>query len=182
MADDTYEPPKHGWTCFHCGETFKTFGSARDHFGADPSAQPGCLIDQVALEEGGKPERGRGLLVALRKVEAELTRYREEDTELHREIHRLHSDHRQALVREEEKGYARGLRDGVNLPADSPERAALVAPRWLNTQASSYWQQGCDFGKAGHRLSQAMNDYRWPCPGFQAGFDFGRLQRQDINK
>lgn len=60
------------WNCFHCGEVFTTFGSARDHFGAKPDAEPGCLIDQVALEEGGKHERGRGLLMTLRKAEAEL--------------------------------------------------------------------------------------------------------------
>jgi hypothetical protein len=68
--------PKHGWTCFHCGETFKTPGSAREHFGATPNAKPGCVIDQVALEEGGKPERGRGLLMALRKLEVEVERLR----------------------------------------------------------------------------------------------------------
>jgi hypothetical protein len=34
-----------------------------------------------------------------------------EDTELHREIYRLKADHATALRREEEKGYARGLRD-----------------------------------------------------------------------
>lgn len=62
------------WTCFHCGETFTTPGGASDHFGATPEAQTGCLIDRVALEEGGKPERGRGLLMALRKVEDEIAR------------------------------------------------------------------------------------------------------------
>lgn len=128
MGADTYEPPRHGWTCFYCGETFKTVGSAADHFGNNMhTAEPGCLIDyRVQVEEGGKPERGRGLLMALRKVEAELARYREEDTNLHRQIHGMQSAHNTALMREEEKGYARGLRDGVNLPADSPERASVA--------------------------------------------------------
>lgn len=27
-AVETYPMPKHGWTCFHCGETFTTVGSA----------------------------------------------------------------------------------------------------------------------------------------------------------
>lgn len=56
------------WRCFHCDEVFTTPGAARDHFGVE-SDEPGCLIDRVALEEGGKPERGRGLLMALRKTE-----------------------------------------------------------------------------------------------------------------
>lgn len=56
-----YAPP-HGWTCFHCGETFMTVGGARDHFGAEPSATPGCMLHVQLGEE-------RGLLMALRKVE-----------------------------------------------------------------------------------------------------------------
>lgn len=62
---ETYAKPAHGWTCFHCGETFTTFGSARDHFGATPNAEPGCLIKVRLGEE-------RGLLMALRKAEAVL--------------------------------------------------------------------------------------------------------------
>lgn len=102
------------WRCFHCDEEFTTRGAAADHFGPHPAATPGCVIDKVAIEEGGKPERGRGLLMALRKAEAELERYRDEDTDLHRYIHRLQSEHQQALRREEEKGYARGLADAIS--------------------------------------------------------------------
>lgn len=64
--------PLQYWQCFHCGETFTTLGSARDHFGAVPECEAGCVIDRVAIEEGGKAERGRGLLMALRKAEAQL--------------------------------------------------------------------------------------------------------------
>jgi len=50
-------------------------------------------------------------------------RYREEDTDLHRELRRMESDHATALRREEEKGYARGLRDaGYVEPGCSPSR------------------------------------------------------------
>lgn len=63
-AIDTYPMSKHGWTCFHCGETFTTFGAARDHFGATPEAEIGCLINKV------RPGEERGLLMALRKSEA----------------------------------------------------------------------------------------------------------------
>jgi hypothetical protein len=98
----TYVKPEHGWTCFHCGENFTTPGSARDHFGADPLAEPGCRIR--AGEE-------RGLLMALRRAEAELARYRNEDSDKDREFYRMQDEHRRALIREEEKGYARGLAD-----------------------------------------------------------------------
>jgi hypothetical protein len=103
---ETYLAPAHGWTCFHCGETFKTVGGARDHFGADPGKVPGCML-KVALG----PERG--LLMALRRVEEELaTLYREradEDAPLHRAIAGLQSRHSDALQSAEELGYARGL-------------------------------------------------------------------------
>jgi len=52
------------WNCFHCGETFTTIGSARDHFGGDPSKEPGCLIRVKYGDE-------RGLEMDLRKVESE---------------------------------------------------------------------------------------------------------------
>lgn len=41
---DSYEPPAHGWTCFHCGETFRTEAAARDHFGDRPTYLPACSI------------------------------------------------------------------------------------------------------------------------------------------
>jgi hypothetical protein len=64
---DTYKMPAHGWTCFHCGETFTTPGSARDHFGETPGAQPGCALRvQPGLE--------RSQLMALRKCEGVLSR------------------------------------------------------------------------------------------------------------
>lgn len=108
MADDTYTAPPHGWTCFFCGETFKNIGGAQDHFGATPDKKPGCVLKVSVGAE-------RGLLMELRRVEEELAKvYREradEDTHLHREIHRMQSRHADALQNAEELGYARGLRD-----------------------------------------------------------------------
>jgi hypothetical protein len=102
---DTYEPPPHGWTCFHCGETFTTVGAARDHFGADQGAEPGCLIDRVALEEGGKPERGRGLLMALRKAEDEIAKLRAANEQLDHEAGAYH-----AMSAELERYFGEGVR------------------------------------------------------------------------
>ena len=99
-----YVTPTHGWTCFHCGETFRTPGSARDHFGADPLKDPACLI---------KVGEERGLVMALRRAEAELERYRAEDSDKDRELHRMQAEHIVALRREEERGYEKGLRDGA---------------------------------------------------------------------
>jgi hypothetical protein len=70
-AVETYPMPKDGWVCFHCGERFTTLGSAQDHFGSTPESRAGCLIDRVALEAGTDTQRGRGLLMELRRVEGE---------------------------------------------------------------------------------------------------------------
>lgn len=78
MADDTY-PPEHGWTCFHCGETFKTPGGARDHFGATPESQPGCVL-KVGLGEE------RGLLMALRKIEEDMILFRSQRDKLEEDL------------------------------------------------------------------------------------------------
>lgn len=66
---DTYLAPERGWTCFHCGETFKTLGPARDHFGGSIYAEPGCMVRVQAGEE-------RGLQMALRAAEAEIDKLR----------------------------------------------------------------------------------------------------------
>jgi hypothetical protein len=102
---DTYPTPEHGWTCFHCGENFAgTFGgqrAARLHFGASIHDEPKCQISARRL----------------RVMEDQLRRYREEDTDLHRDIARLKSDHAIALRRAEEQGSERALKDTGYLAA-----------------------------------------------------------------
>nr|WP_023842727.1 hypothetical protein [Burkholderia sp. M701]BAO19186.1 hypothetical protein [Burkholderia sp. M701] len=105
-ANDTYLAPAHGWTCFHCGETFTTVGSARTHFGAMPTAEPGCMV-RVSL--GAE----RGLLMALREAESLLARYMNEDTDLHRSMYQMQARHADQLRVAEEAGYERGLRDAL---------------------------------------------------------------------
>lgn len=103
---DTYDIPKDGWVCFHCGERFTTPGGARDHFGGTIYALAGCQI---------KVGEERGLLMALRKAEDELARYRNEDSDKDREMHAMRAQHVVDLRREEEKGYACGLADAMRL-------------------------------------------------------------------
>lgn len=90
------ETPR-GWRCFHCGEVFTEAEDARIHFGATLASDPACQINAEQVRE----------------MEDTLARFREEDTDLHREIYRLKSDHQIALRREEEAGYAKGLKDGM---------------------------------------------------------------------
>lgn len=74
LEPDTYPQPEHGWTCFHCGEVFKKFGAARDHFGERPHGEAACQI---------KAGHERGLVMALRKAEAALAAAKEEQTDEH---------------------------------------------------------------------------------------------------
>lgn len=107
MTDlETYPNPRHGWTCYFCGETFKKPGAARDHFGGDLGSTAAC---RIKAEE-------RGLLMALRRCEDELARYREEDSDKNREMAAMQAAHRRARAAAEEKGYARGLADARALP------------------------------------------------------------------
>jgi len=64
-----YPPERRGWTCYHCDETFTTWGSAEDHFGKTPSSKPGCLIKIQLGDE-------RGLEMEIRKLEAEVETWR----------------------------------------------------------------------------------------------------------
>lgn len=93
------------WRCFHCGEAFTKAQArwAREHFGRDEGEEPVCLI-RTAGESA--------LLTALRNAQDELARYRVDDTDLMRALWSMQGDHSQALRREEERGYEKGLADG----------------------------------------------------------------------
>lgn len=85
------------WRCFHCDEVFTDPHQARLHFGKSEHSTPACQVS---------PER-------LRELESMLDAYCQEDTELHRAMWGMQCRHRTELIREEEKGYARGLADGM---------------------------------------------------------------------
>lgn len=110
MMSATYEKPEHGWTCFHCGETFTTYGAARDHFGFEPSDDVACRI---------KAGAERGLVMALRKAEKELadawTAIHNESTEASRAYYAQTSRHHDQITTIEEYAYERGLEDGRKL-------------------------------------------------------------------
>lgn len=135
---DTYPTPEHGWTCFHCGETFPgTMAgqvAARLHFGASIHDEPKCQISAHRL----------------RSMELQLRRYREEDTDLHREFHKQAADHAVALRREEENGYSRGLKDYSAVVA--------VLQEFMDYQISDYDRRAdlarayCDIRKRARQL------------------------------
>lgn len=89
------------WRCFHCDELFRSRREAAVHFGADQDSEPLCAL---------KASDGH-LGVYIRDLEQQLDQYRAEDSHVLRAMHTQSADHSQALIREEEKGYERGVRD-----------------------------------------------------------------------
>lgn len=116
----TYQQPAHGWTCFHCGETFTTQGAARDHFGFDCSAEPGCRI---------KAGAERGLLMALRRAEGEVARLssaqQAESADGIRQFRRLQSQMHHLVRDAEQAGYDKALRD-VEAGKVEPDHAKRI--------------------------------------------------------
>lgn len=115
--------PERNWTCFHCGETFTTPGSARDHFGFDPSSDPACRI-KLGAE--------RGLVMALRKAESDCEEMRRLLHDEASEAYRLYASqatrHRAQMMAAEESGYEKGLTDG-RVEADRASDACASVQR-----------------------------------------------------
>jgi hypothetical protein len=93
------KPKRKTWRCFHCDEVFRGPLRAALHFGSRQDAAPACKINAVIF----------------RKLELELAKYRAEDTDLHRQIAAMEGKHQLSLMRAEEAGYSKGLRDGRKL-------------------------------------------------------------------
>lgn len=93
------------WRCFHCDETFDSEHAAHIHFGCDETRQPGC-IEKVA---GGE----LGLLTRIRELEQVLIPFLAETSAVEVYVQALRADHAIALRREEERGYDKGLADGL---------------------------------------------------------------------
>lgn len=82
--------------------------AAREHFGAHPYGEPGCIL---------RMQEGEGsLLRKIRWLEREVQRLNfvidTGGSDAEKAMHSMVCEHRLALQREEEKGYAKGLADG----------------------------------------------------------------------
>jgi hypothetical protein len=95
---------KH-WRCFFCDEVFTRFKDAAEHFGVDDACEADVPACKIAAHEGH-------LVRYIRKLEHELRRHMTEDSDVMRAIMTLEAEHRQALIRAEEAGFEKGMRDG----------------------------------------------------------------------
>jgi hypothetical protein len=91
------------WRCFHCDEVFATVEGAREHFGASEIAEPACKIDMAEY----------------RRLENQQASCHAECCEEAKRYFAMQADHARALIREEQKGYDKGLKDGKNEDRDT---------------------------------------------------------------
>jgi hypothetical protein len=89
------------WRCFHCNELFRDHAEAAHHFGLEIDSIPACKIAPDV----------RGLIAHIREQENELRKYRHEEIMSMHEFYALGAQHERDKRTEEEKGYARGIRD-----------------------------------------------------------------------
>lgn len=125
---DTYVPPAHGWTCFHCGDTFMHERAARDHFGATPDREPACVMKLTSED--------RSLTRRIRWLESEIERLRS-DIEAESTASEVFYGKLQSLL----KSYrpfreCRSLQDVFNV-YDSMEGRALAAEERLSLQTDA---------------------------------------------
>lgn len=89
------------WRCFHCDTVFFNPKHAAEHFGADERSTLACKLTN---SEGH-------LITYIRKLENELSRYRGEDSDILRAMLSLEAEHREKIIRAEERGYNKGVLD-----------------------------------------------------------------------
>lgn len=89
------------WRCFHCGQVFTRRQDAAEHFGADQTEQPACVMR----------DHEHHLIHYIRKLEADLRQYRAEDSDVMRALYTLECDTARRVREAEERGYAKGVDD-----------------------------------------------------------------------
>lgn len=72
-----YEPPAHGWTCFHCGETFKTREGGALHFGQSVTGRPACDVDRPLIEAANAADAATWPVTTWAVPVADLRRFRD---------------------------------------------------------------------------------------------------------
>lgn len=120
------------WRCFHCDEVFTDAQAAADHFGV----QIDGVADEVACQ---LTKDEKGIVAMLRDAHRRLDQYQMEDNASYREFYRLGAEHSTALIKAEEVGYEKGLKDGRALDlGQSRTQPPLVDREALENWWSKY--------------------------------------------
>jgi Arc/MetJ-type ribon-helix-helix transcriptional regulator len=104
------------WRCYHCDQVFRNELEAGIHFGADQAGTCACVLPHE-----------QHLVEHIRDLETQLASYRSESDCVMRSIQTLEAEHRQALIRAEQDGYDKGLKDGQGEPPVPIDEARIAA-------------------------------------------------------
>lgn len=104
MASNNADFKAVEWRCFYCDEVFTSQELAQEHFGDYSGCECDTPACKLTAEEGP-------LISYIRRLRHELSLYYMEEDLVTRSIEIMKSDHRQALIRAEEKGYNKGVQD-----------------------------------------------------------------------
>lgn len=147
LARAAYPSANVAWRCFHCDGIFTDEAKAREHFGTSQMHVPACTIDAAEY----------------RAMEARMHAYNDEDAAIHRQMAKMQCEHSQALRREEEKGYARGVADGMKeFAANVAQGAEAVPCGWIRSVESyvpgepTEWNVEFSWGD-----DEPEDDHRW---------------------
>jgi hypothetical protein len=91
------------WRCFHCDDVFTREQDAAEHFGGTMGALAACQI------KGHE----HFLVREIRELERQVAMWVDERVPVLLALEAMRTEHADALRREEEIGYARGLRDAM---------------------------------------------------------------------
>lgn len=107
------------WRCFHCDEVFADQKAAQEHFGIDEMTSCAGCIEKV---NGGEI----GLLRRVRDLEQQLIPYLSESDAVSNYVAGKMTAHAQALIREEERGYDKGVQEAKAEYAAACAKAATA--------------------------------------------------------
>jgi hypothetical protein len=92
------------WRCFFCDEVFTSSKAAALHFGTFDSCEPDTTACKLMSHQ-------QHVLEYIRGLEEEIRQYQDENHPTIKALYALEDDMRRAVVRAEEEGYNKGVRD-----------------------------------------------------------------------
>lgn len=92
------------WRCFFCDDVFTSRKAAGLHFGTFDSCEPDVTACKLMSHQ-------QHVLEYIRGLEEEISQYQAENHPTIKAMYALEADHRTALIRAEEDGYNKGVRD-----------------------------------------------------------------------
>jgi hypothetical protein len=132
------EEAEKGWRCFHCGEAFTDEALARDHFAIE--GIPPMCVDPLTKDENTR-------MVVVRKLEAELVKWRAENEQL---------DHEAGCYHAYQAELGRYFGTCAGFPVKTPQQAFLVYEAMIGAKEAAEREQAAVIERARQILDPAL--------------------------